>query len=193
MDKKNIYNTRELVSDAIFCAIIIVLLLVFSFMAYMSRSVLGIMLASVIGLYYYKKSIYRCIISTFIIFMLMTVFNGVVISVGVYLPNLILGVILSNTFRLNYKSYTSVTLIAFTTVSAAEFILNTLLVSGISLVNAVTTTIEKYSFVNITGINSQVMVLVYVVLFSVIIATMKMIIAYKFKKLFEKKLYRFIK
>lgn len=123
----------------------------------------------------------------------MTVFSGIVISVGVYLPNLILGVILSSTFRLNYKAYTSITLIAFTIVSAAEFILNTLLVSGTSLVNAVTTTIEKYSFVNITGINSQAMVLGYIVLFSVIIATMKMIIAYKFKKIFEKKLHRFIK
>ena len=187
MDNKHSTTAKIVAHDAVFCAMLIVFLMVFSFAAYISRSVLGIIIASVLGIYFYKKSLLRCIATVVVTFTLLLMFNGVVMAVGIYLPNLISGLVLCLTFKLNFKFYSVLTTVLFTVISAIEFVLVSVLIAGTSVVDTVMQTFEKYNIASIISENVAVSTTLYVIAFCLIMAIMKMIIAYKIKKILEKR------
>ena len=166
----------------------IVFLLIFSFFAYISRSALGIVLASVIGIYFYKKKIVRCVITVIVTFLLLLVFNGVVTAVGIYLPSLISGLILCCTYRLSFKTYSIVTTVLLALVSAAEFLLVTVFMMGTSIVESVAQTFEKYNILSAVSDNLIFSVVLYVFLLCTIMSVMKMFIAHKTRSILEKKI-----
>lgn len=188
MDKKSTNTAKIIAHDAVFCAMLIVFLMIFSFAAYLSRSVLGILLASIIGIYFYKKNIVRCLITVIVTFSLLLMFNGVVTSVGIYLPSLISGLILCLTYKLHFKMYSVLTTILFALISALEFWLVSVLIMGTSIVESVTQTFEKYNILSLASGNMTLNVVIYIILLCTVMAIMKMIIAHKMRNILEKRI-----
>lgn len=72
-------------------------------------------------------------------------------------------------------------------ISAIEFVLVSVLIAGTSVVDTVMQTFEKYNITSIISENVEVSTTLYVIAFCLIMAIMKMIIAYKIKKILEKR------
>ena len=53
------YSAKQLAADAIFCALILGFSLLFSSLAYLSRSVFGVLIAAMFGFYFTKKPLVR--------------------------------------------------------------------------------------------------------------------------------------
>lgn len=173
------YSAKQLAADAIFCALIIGFSLLFSSLAYISRSVFGVLIAAMFGFYFTKKPLVRILTAGAAMALLLFFLQGVTLTVSVYLPNILGGIALSLALRHSGKVYYLIAVPSLAAITAGEFLLVSHLMMGRTLFASLQETLSKYPFIQIPEADLAFYLTCYFVCFCLVMAGMKSIIAQK--------------
>jgi hypothetical protein len=80
--------------DALFCGIIIICSVVMGGLATFSKGVVGVILAVLVGIYFRKKKLVRCLASCSVILLLLFMLQGPVLCISLYVWNLFAGILM---------------------------------------------------------------------------------------------------
>lgn len=184
------YSAKQLAADAIFCALILGFSLLFSSLAYLSRSVFGVLIAAMIGLYFSQKSLVRSFTAGAAMLLLLFILQGLTLTVSVYLPNILGGIVLALAFRLTERGYYALSVPALATITAGEFYLVSHLMMGSSVFTSLQETLSKYEFIRIPEERMVFYLTCYFICFCLVMAGMKSVIAWKLRRILLRQLPR---
>lgn len=179
---------KRLASDAIFCALMLGFTLMFSSLAYLSRSVFGVLIAAMFAFYFSGKPLARGLTAGGAMALLMFILQGVTLTVSVLLPNILGGIALSIALRREDKGYYLISVPALAAITAGEFWLATGLMMGKNLFASLQETLSKYPFIRIPEGQLPFFLTCYFICFCMVMAVMKSLIAKKFCRILHRRL-----
>lgn len=171
---------KQLAADAIFCALMLGVTLLFSSLAYLSRSVFGVLIAAMFAFYFTGKPLVRGLTAGSAMVLLMFILQGVTLTVSVLLPNILGGIALSIAFRREGRGYYLISVPALAAITAGEFWLVSTLMMGNNLFSSLQETLSKYPFIQIPEGQMGFFLTCYFICFCLVMALMKSLIAVKF-------------
>lgn len=174
-----VYSAKELAADAICCALILGFSFLFSSLAYVSRSVFGVLIAAIFAFYFAKKPLVRSLTAAAAMALLMILLQGIALAVSVSIPNLLGGIVLSLVLKRDTKVYYLVSVPALTAIAAGEFLLVSYLMMGQSVIATIQATLGKYDFIQLPEANATFYLVCYFICFCLFMAGMKTIIVQK--------------
>ena len=130
----------------------------------------------------------RCLTACAVITALLLILQGPVLTLSVFAPNLLGGILLSRTYRLDTKPFYWVTTPAMALLAAGEFFLVSSLMLGQTIFENITQTISNYDFIQLPQENVTFYLVGYFLCFCLCMGTMKTFIAQKAHSIFTKKL-----
>ena len=181
---------KRLAADAIFCALMLGFTMMFSSLAYLSRSVFGVLLAALFALYFTGKPMVRAMTAGGAMALLMFMLQGVTLTVSVLLPNILGGIALSLAFRREGKGYYLLSVPALAAITAGEFWLVSSLMMGKNLFSSLQETLSKYPFIQIPEGKMGFFLTCYFICFCLVMALMKSVIAEKFCRILRRRIPR---
>lgn len=181
------YGAKQLAADAIFCALILGFSLLFSSLAYLSRSVFGVLIAAMFGFYFTGKPLVRSGTAGAAMVLLMLFLQGVTLTVSVYLPNILGGIALSLALRNPGKVYYLISIPVLAAITAGEFLLVSHLMMGTTLFASLQETLSKYPFIQIPEADLAFYLICYFICFCLVMAGMKSVIADKICRILHRR------
>ena len=184
--QSGVYSAKELAADAICCALIIGFSFLFSSLAYVSRSVFGVLIAAIFAFYFAKKPLVRSLTAATATALLMILLQGLALAVSVSIPNLLAGVALSLVLKRNGKIYYLVSLPTLTAIAAGEFLLVSYLMMDQSVFATIRGTLSNYSFIQIPEADASFYLTCYFISFCLCMGGMKSIIVRKVSSILQR-------
>ena len=134
-----------------------------------------------------RKPLLRCATISAAILALLFLLHGPVTGVVIYLPNILAGLVLGLTYRMQVKYYIPATTAALAVISGGEFYLYATLMLGRSVFQAVADTLSKYEFLKIPPEWAVLCTVFYLCMFCIVMAGMKTLIALSLRRIILRK------
>ena len=180
------YSAKELAADAICCALIIGFSFLFSSLAYVSRSVFGVLIAAIFAFYFANKPLVRSLTAAAATALLMILLQGLALAISVSIPNLLGGIVLSLVLKRGNKIYYLVSVPSLMAIAAGEFVLVSYLMMDRSVLATLQETLSKYPFIQIPEAQAPFYLVCYFICFCLFMAGMKTVIVQKFCNILQR-------
>jgi hypothetical protein len=183
-----LYGAKQLAADAICCALILGFSLMFSSLAYLSRSVFGVLIAAIFAFYFTKKPLVRSLTAGAATALLMIMLQGVTLAVSVSIPNVLGGIVLSLALQKSEKVYYLIAAPALAAITAGEYLLVSKLMMNRPIFETLQEALSKYDFIQIPEAEAGFYLTCYLICFCFVMAGMKSVIVQKICRILRRHL-----
>ena len=186
-------SKRYLAYDALFCVFMIICSVVMAGLAFVSRSLVGLMMAVLVGIYFRKKKLVRCITACSVILILLFILQGPVLCITMYFWNLLSGILLKYIFEAKPLNYYLIAAPIFFVLFLCETLFYSKLMLNMNIMEYIMNMAEKVQE-HMTIIDSEKLVaFIYFGCVAVGMAVLKSITARKIYQVYSKKFEAFDK
>lgn len=186
-------NKKYIAYDALFCVIIIICSVVMGGLATFSKGVAGVLLAVLVGIYFRRKKLLRCVTACVVILLLLFMMQGPVLCISLYIWNLIAGIVLKYILELKMISFYIAAIPTFWMLFLVESYFYSKLLLNMTTTEYLLKMAEKMQE-HATFLNSEMLVaILYFGCVSVGMAVLKSITARKIYQVYAKKFEAFDK
>ena len=158
---------------------VLVFSLLFSSLAYISRSVFGVLIAAIFAFYFSKKPLVRCLVAGTATSLLMIIIQGAPLAISVSIPNILGGIILSLALRQSSRIYYLISVTSLAAITAGEYLLVSLLMMNRPIFATLQEALSKYDFLHIPEADAPFYLTCYLICFCLVMAAMKSVIMQK--------------